>query len=107
MQTEIRPWLRDRPILVWALRAAPYVGLVNFVVFFIVAMAIGGDAVAGHEAAGRFFLSSHGKLTEVSRAVFEYSKVHTLSLWVTHPLAIAAVGVMHGFHFTPPKRPSR
>ena len=45
----------------------------NFVVFFIVALVIGGDAVNGKVVAGHFYLSDHGKPTEVSEAVYTYS----------------------------------
>jgi hypothetical protein len=78
------------------------VGLVNFAVFIVVAIMIGGDAVAGHEENGRYFLSSHGKLTEVSKPVFVYSTWHTLSTWITHPMALLAVGLSYGWR---PVRP--
>src|SRR5690242_14800961 len=99
MQTEIRPWLQDRPILVLMLRAVMYAGFANFIAFIAVDILIGGDALAGDEDDGRYFLSSHGRLTEVSQAVFVYSKWHATSIWITHPLAIAAIVVLHGFHF--------
>jgi hypothetical protein len=60
----------------------------NFVVFCIVAIAIGGDAINGKTVGGHFYLASHGKLTEVSEAVFTYSRWHVFSLIVTHPLAM-------------------
>ena len=60
----------------------------NFVVFFFVAIAIGGDAVNGKIVGGHFYLANHGKLTEVSEAVFTYSRWHVYSLIVTHPLAM-------------------
>jgi len=60
----------------------------NFVVFCLVAVGIGGDAVNGKIVAGHFYLAEHGKLTEVSEAVFTYSLWHVRSLFVTHPLAI-------------------
>lgn len=71
----------------WGL-AAFVLGLLNFAAFFVVAVKLGGDAVNGHETAGRYFLASHGKMTEVSRNVFLYSKMHVYSLFITHPLAI-------------------
>jgi hypothetical protein len=59
----------------------------NFVVFFIVALAIGGDAVNGKVVGGHFYLANHGTLTEVSEAVYTYSLWHVRSLFITHPLA--------------------
>ena len=64
--------------------------MANFAVFFIVALAIGGDAFNGKAEGGRYFLANHGKLTEVSRAVYDYSRYHTMSLFITHPLAFLA-----------------
>jgi hypothetical protein len=63
-------------------------GVLNFVIFVIVAVAIGGDAVNGKAVGGHYYLASHGKLTEVSEAVYTYSLWHVRSLLVTHPLAI-------------------
>ena len=60
----------------------------NFVVFFIVALVIGGDAVNGKVVEGHFYLSDPGKLTEVSEAVYTYSLWHVRSLFLTHPLAM-------------------
>ena|SRR5579872_624660 len=61
--------------------------LLNFVVFFIVASVIGGDAVNGKAVGGHFYLGSHGTLTEVSEDVFIYSRWHVYSLFITQPLA--------------------
>ena len=60
----------------------------NFIVFFIVAIRLGGDAVNGKIVGGHFYLANHGKLTEVSEATFTYSLWHVRSLVVTHPLAM-------------------
>lgn len=61
---------------------------VDFVVFVCVAIWIGGDAFNGHETAGRYYLADHGALTEVSRNVFLYSKIHCISLWVLTAMII-------------------
>jgi hypothetical protein len=62
-------------------------GLLNFLIFWHVSVAIGGDASSGTVANGKYFVSSHGRLTEVSPATWRYSYVHKISIWVTHPLA--------------------
>ena len=67
------------------------IAIVNFLAFVIVGSFLGGDALNGHQEGGRYFLANHGKLTETSRAVFIYSKIHAISLFVTHPLAIFSV----------------
>ena len=64
------------------------VAMVNFTVFWIAGVILGGDAIAGKIDNGRCYLSSHGKYTEVSHGVWVYSKFHTISVWITHPLGI-------------------
>ena len=68
-----------------------FVSIANFAAFAIVAAILGGDAVSGKIQDGHFYLGSHGKYTEVSQATYDYSRLHTHSVWVTHPLAILAV----------------
>ncbi len=63
-------------------------GIVNFAAFWVGPVYLGGDAISGRVVNGHYFLSSHGHLTAVSAAVFNYSKWHTRSLFVTHPLAM-------------------
>jgi len=64
--------------------------LANFVVFFIGAVYLGGDAVNGKIVADHYYLMSHGRYTEVSADIFSYSKWHAYSTWITHPLAFIA-----------------
>lgn len=64
------------------------VGILNFVAYGVAATCLGGDAINGRAENGHYFLSSHGKQTEVSEVVFNYSRIHTYAVWITHPLAI-------------------
>ena len=66
-------------------------GIVNFLAYCLMAAHLGGDAINGKMAAGHFYLANHGRYTEVSEAVFNYSRWHTYGVWVTHPLAFIAV----------------
>ena len=66
------------------------IAFVNFIAFWLIAVYLGGDAVNGKIADGHFYLSSHGKLTEVSEALWNYSRWHVYSTWVTHSLAFLA-----------------
>jgi hypothetical protein len=66
------------------------VGIVNFVTFVAVAISLGGDALNGYASDGRCFLGEHGRYTEVSASVFQYSKWHARSLFLTHPAAMLA-----------------
>jgi hypothetical protein len=74
-------------------RFAPWifaVAIVNFVTFMAVAMSLGGDACNGTVEDGRYFLSSHGRRTEVSAGVYAYSLCHTTSVFITHIAALIA-----------------
>jgi hypothetical protein len=64
------------------------VGLANFFWFYIESVNLGGDALNGFIRGGRYFLVSHGASTEVSRATWDWSRLHATSVFVTHPLAI-------------------
>ncbi|MEW6367843.1 MAG: hypothetical protein AB1714_24705 [Acidobacteriota bacterium] len=52
--------------------------ILNFAVWAFVGMSLGGDALNGKAASGKYFLGGKGRLTEVSRAVYAYSYAHTL-----------------------------
>jgi hypothetical protein len=58
------------------------IAIVNFFAFIMALLYLGGDALNGKEEKGRYFLSQHGTLTEVSAAVFSYSKWHAISSMV-------------------------
>ncbi|HXD52780.1 MAG TPA: hypothetical protein VN689_12855, partial [Burkholderiales bacterium] len=62
-------------------------GLVNFALYLIGAIYLGGDAINGKIVDGHYFLMSHGRYTEVSADISNYSKWHVYSTWVTHLLA--------------------
>lgn len=94
--TGSRRW-QDRPGIRLALQIAFIFGIANFAIFFVVSLLIGGDAWNGHVVDGRYFLRSHGQLTEVNAAVFSYSRWHVISLFVTHPLGMIAAAVLAGF----------
>jgi hypothetical protein len=61
--------------------------ILNLAVYIAVAVTLGGDAVNGHVESGRYFLSMHGNLTEVSRQVFEFSRWYTYLLWLHFGIA--------------------
>lgn len=66
------------------------VAWLNFMAFWFVGVALGGDAVVGKVEGGHYYLASHGRYTEVSRAVWTYIRVHTISVLITHPLGLLA-----------------
>ena len=52
---------------------------------------LGGDGLNGKIENGHYFVGSHGKYKEVARNEWWFSTVHHASLFVTHPLGMAAV----------------
>lgn len=82
--------------------------IVNFLAFGIIAICIGGDAVNGEVVDGRYFLSSKGKLTQVSKAVFQYSYCHTVSVPASFLVALVgwALAAMAGEPDTKNPKPS-
>lgn len=63
------------------------IGILNFACYVAISLALGGDAVNGKIENGHFYLGEHGHFTEVSSSVYGYSRIHTHSVWITHPLA--------------------
>lgn len=58
--------------------------LMNFLVFSLASLVLGGTATQGYAERGKFYLRDHGEITEVSEAVFNYSLQHefiTSILW--------------------------
>ncbi len=66
------------------------VAMINFIAFMIISVKIGGDAISGKAEQGHYYLSEHGRETEVSYPVYLYSYIHTISVLITHPLALLA-----------------
>ena len=76
-------WL-ETPI--W-LRVIWIIAIVNFTSFWITSVLSGGDAINGKVESGKYFIMSHGRYTEASKLFFDYSRIHTYSVWVTHSAA--------------------
>jgi Mn2+/Fe2+ NRAMP family transporter len=70
------------------LRWVVFAGVANFLIFVLVAMYLGGNALCGGTVAGHYFVCEHGDWTEVSRATFTYSEWHARSIFLTHPLVL-------------------
>jgi hypothetical protein len=63
--------------------------IVDFTAFVLGTGVIGGDAFNGYVQSGSYFvcMHSHASCHEVTKAVFEYSRWHAISLFVSFPLA--------------------
>lgn len=68
-----------------------WTAIVNVVVFAAIAVPLGGDAISGMARGGHYYLMQHSVYTEVSRPVFIYSAIHTLSLFISQPAGIVVV----------------
>jgi hypothetical protein len=71
-----------------SLAAYVFAGLValtflNLFTFLVATLYIGGDAISGKAEGGRFYVSSHGRLTEVSEGWFNFSQWQARSVWVS------------------------
>jgi hypothetical protein len=57
--------------------------IANAVVFWLIAAAIGGDALSGSFDGVHYWVVDHGRRTEVSKWVWDYSYVHLIlsALW--------------------------
>lgn len=75
-------------------------GLANLAVYTVVYGAIGGDAVNGEirddvcYVRGHFLRVSGGMETPVSRGLWIYSYVHSISLWPTHAAVLLSMLVL-------------
>jgi hypothetical protein len=72
-----------------------YVALGNFLAFAIISAFLGGTAPNGKIEDGHYYVGDHNRYTEVSKIVFEYSRIHTTSMFVTHGLAFLAAFVSY------------
>src|SRR5262245_24644758 len=87
--------LGRNPAFRGAYAAFTAITLLNFFAFSIVAHRLGGDAVYGKAEGGRYYVfgdaATDGQkvYTEVSQTVYNYSRWHVYSLFVTWPLMMA------------------
>ena len=78
---------RKTRICIWII----VLGLANFLVYTVVYVSLGGDAMNGmarldtstDPPQARYYLEQRGRPTEVSRGVWIYSAIHSVSIWVT------------------------
>jgi len=66
------------------------IAIINFLLFFIIGLLIGGDAVNGYAENGHYYLANHGEFKEVNYFIFMYSKIHVYTVFVTHSLFFIA-----------------
>lgn len=80
--------------LPWLAVAVIVVGFANFLAFFIVSAALGGDGLNGHVTDGHYYVASHGTYTEVSEAAWTASRIHALVTMLSWPLVMLSMAFL-------------
>jgi hypothetical protein len=84
---------RLRALLPYLALVVVVVAMLNF--FWFMAESIStGTASTGRIVNGHYFLNNHGTYTEVSRDAWEWSRLHEISTFLTHPLAMVSMGYL-------------
>ena len=83
--------IRANLVLRRVLLAVTVLCFANFFSLFIVSEVIGGDALNGKVVDGQHFLFHRGGYHEVSPEIYRYSYAHVVSIFFTHPIAIACM----------------
>lgn len=65
-----------------------YIAFANFFLFMIMSIVIGGDALSSFAKDGEYFVSDHGKYTQVDIFTWYLSRTLGLGVLVFIPLAI-------------------
>jgi hypothetical protein len=65
--------------------------LLNFIIWTGGMLYLGGEAVTGKEEGGYYYLHSRKGYTEVSAQVYQYSKIHTYTVYVSGPFCLLAI----------------
>ncbi len=71
-------------------------GMAIILFFFLFSFCIGGSAMNGYREAGRYFVTSHENVSEVSETVWRVSQIAGVLFWVFIPLTpIGAFAISH------------
>jgi hypothetical protein len=71
------------------------IGLMNFGAFCIHLTLLGGSASNGNADGGHYFVSEHGRRTEVSKSAYDRIKLHERTVLISFPIALVA-GMIFG-----------
>jgi hypothetical protein len=80
--------------LPWLAVAVIAIGVINFLAFFILSLAIGGDALNGHATDGHYFVANHGSYTEVPQGLWIFSRIQGLLLFGSWPFVMLAMAFL-------------
>lgn len=93
--------------LAWIALLVVVGGVLNFAWWMTESASLGGDAVNGYVREGRYYVTSHGTATEVSRAAGEWSRTHGSLSIVAHLLAMAGMAYLMFTVFFPALMPAQ
>jgi len=65
--------------------------MTNYAAFVVESRIIGGTAVVVKASSGHYYVGDHARLREVSRGLFMYSRIHSMSIYATQALGLASV----------------
>ncbi len=91
--------LRNR-ILIWIIA----LGLANFLLYTVIYAYLGGDAINGKVVDGQYFVRGHflryleGHESPVSRTLWIYSYLHSISVWPTIGAVLCSMLVLSRPH---------
>ncbi len=73
-----------------------YLGVMNFLLFIIFTLLLGGDGPNGKIEAGHYYLGSHGTYTEVMYPIYFFSRVQGILFFVSWPFVLVASLMLWG-----------
>jgi hypothetical protein len=71
------------------------IGLIDFGAFCIHSTLLGGSASDDNLDGNHYFVSEHGRRTEVSKSAYDRIKLHERTVWISFPIALVA-GLIFG-----------
>ena len=70
------------------------VAIMNFLAFSVHTSYLGGSAIRGKRVEGRYYVSNHGRYTEVTEQQWRAVRAHEITVYVTHPLGLIVGGAL-------------
>jgi hypothetical protein len=67
--------------------------IVNFFAFLFASLYLGGDALNGHVRDAHYFVCAHGRCSEVSQSIWNYSYWHAVTAFSGIALMFVELGV--------------
>lgn len=70
------------------------VAIMNFLAFSVHTSHLGGSADSSRRVKGRYYVSAHGKYTEVTEPQWRAVHAHEITVYVTHPVGLIVGGAL-------------